>query len=120
LLTILPKRAYFRDTFVYVFSRLAVRSGPGAVKRRRFDILMQKQQEIARDINGSLMGKAIDVIIDEKSKDNMYIGRSQADAPEVDGCVFVRSQERLSPGDIVKVRITETYEYDLVGEKTSS
>lgn len=106
---------------------------PEATKRKRFDILMRKQQEIAQDINSSLVGKVMDVMIEE-SKDNMpncpipsgrrgevgYIGRTQKDAPEVDGSVFVRSEEKLSVGDIVKVKITGAYEYDLDGEKTPS
>ncbi|MDI6606489.1 MAG: TRAM domain-containing protein, partial [Candidatus Omnitrophota bacterium] len=45
-----------------------------------------------------------------------YLGRSEYDAPEVDGLVFVRSKKVLAPGDFVKVIITDTLEYDLVGE----
>ncbi|MDP1853464.1 MAG: MiaB/RimO family radical SAM methylthiotransferase [Candidatus Omnitrophota bacterium] len=92
---------------------------PESVKRKRFSILMQKQQEIAKDYNASLLGKTKEVMIEEYN-DGVYAARSQADAPEVDGCVFVKSKEKLFAGDIVKVKITQTYEYDLVGEKIPS
>lgn len=92
---------------------------PESVKRKRFSALMQKQQEIAKDYNASLLGKIREVMIEEYN-DGVYAARSQADAPEVDGCVFVKSKEKLSAGDIVKVKITQTYEYDLVGEKIPS
>ena len=88
------------------------------VKLERFNVLMSIQKEIARSINESYRGKTLDVLIDEKdenSKDT-YIGRTEGDAPEVDGEVFVKAKG-LSPGDFVKVRITDTLEYDLVGEQ---
>lgn len=57
----------------------------------------------------------IEVLIDQKEKD-FYLGRTQFDAPEVDGTVFVRSKKSLMPGEFVKVKITDTLEYDLSGE----
>lgn len=89
------------------------------VKQARYDAVMRTQQDVARAINGSFIGKEIDVLIEEY-RDNLYVGRSQADAPEVDGCVFVRSKSLLFFGDIVKVKVTEAYEYDLLGEKIPS
>jgi ribosomal protein S12 methylthiotransferase len=73
------------------------------------------QQEISRQLNSRFLGKTLDVLIEEKEGD-CYIGRSQYDAPEVDGMVYVNSSRLLSPGDFVKAQITDTLEYDLVGK----
>ena len=88
---------------------------PEKIKRERFNALMSLQQEISAGNNSRLMGKTIDVIIDQKEND-YYLGRSQYDAPEVDGVVYVNSRQNLSAGDIVKVKINDTLEYDLRGE----
>ncbi|MBM3252421.1 MAG: 30S ribosomal protein S12 methylthiotransferase RimO, partial [Candidatus Omnitrophica bacterium] len=93
---------------------------PEKTKRQRLDIIMSKQQEIAAQINSKYLGKELEVLIDEpaeNSKDNLFLGRTQADAPEVDGMVYVHSKNKINPGDFVKVKITDTYEYDLVGNK---
>jgi ribosomal protein S12 methylthiotransferase len=84
-------------------------------KQGRFNAIMSKQQRIAKNINEKFLGKVIDVLIEEKEHD-YYLGRSQYDAPEVDGVVFVKSPHALSPGKLIKARITDTLEYDLVGE----
>lgn len=94
---------------------------PQKIKEARFDEVMALQQGVAKEVNRRFMGKLIDVLIEEKQSTpagclREYIGRSQYDAPEVDGSVFVRSKKVLAPGDIVPVRITDTLEYDLVGE----
>lgn len=52
---------------------------------------------------------------DTRDKD-VFLGRTQYDAPEVDGCVYVKSKKSLQPGDFVQVKVTDTLEYDLVGE----
>lgn len=88
---------------------------PRKVKIERFNQLMSLQQEISKSINARLLNKDIDVIIDSKESD-VYLGRSQYDAPEVDGLVYIKSKRPLNPGDIVQARITDTLEYDLVGE----
>ncbi|MDD5679979.1 MAG: 30S ribosomal protein S12 methylthiotransferase RimO [Candidatus Omnitrophica bacterium] len=86
------------------------------VKLGRFDTLMSVQKDIAEEINKSFLGRTIEVIVDEKdeSAEGLYIGRTEGDAPEVDGEVFVKGQD-LKPGDFVRVKITDTLEYDLVG-----
>ena len=88
------------------------------IKLERFNTLMALQKGIADSINKSFLGKTIDVLIDEKSEDStdFYIGRTENDAPEVDGEVFVKGRG-LKPGDFVKVKITGTLEYDLIGEQ---
>ena len=88
---------------------------PQKLKTERFNMIMSLQQKISGGNNKKLLGKVLDVLIDEKEKD-FYLGRSQYDAPEVDGIVYVKSQKPLKQGDFVKVKITDTMEYDLLGE----
>ena len=90
---------------------------PQKVKKERLGQIMRLQQEISRDYNNSFLGKTLEVLIDEKSGSDadLYIGRTQYDAPSVDGGVFVKGKG-LKPGDFVNVKITDTLEYDLVGE----
>ncbi|MFA5116609.1 MAG: 30S ribosomal protein S12 methylthiotransferase RimO [Candidatus Omnitrophota bacterium] len=88
---------------------------PDKIKNERFDKVMVKQQEISRRVNGRFLGKAVEVLVDEKG-DGHYLGRSFADAPEVDGNVFINTSYKVKTGDLVKCRITDTLEYDLVGE----
>ena len=52
----------------------------------------------------------------DEEDNNGYLGRTQHDAPEVDGLVYINSRKKLLPGDFVKVNINDTLEYDLVGE----
>ncbi|MDD5116881.1 MAG: TRAM domain-containing protein, partial [Candidatus Omnitrophica bacterium] len=87
-------------------------------KQERFDIIMSEQQKISALVNDRLMGKSIPVLIEEK-ENGAYIGRSENDAPEVDGVVYVNSDKALKAGEFVKVKITDTLEYDLVGEVNS-
>ncbi len=89
-----------------------------ATKKKRMNTLMQLQQGISQEIQQSHIGKTLKVLIDEKqeNEENVYLGRSEHDAPDVDGVVFVHSQEPLKAGDFVQVKITDAYEYDLVGE----
>lgn len=91
---------------------------PEALRQRRLDQLMQLQQGIAAQVNARVIGRTCDVMIDEPSEDEpgQYVGRTSADCPEVDGVVFVRSEQPLAPGTFVPVHITDSYEYDLVGE----
>lgn len=85
------------------------------LKQERFDAIMKEQQSVSAFLNSGMMHKKIRVLIEEKQAD-IYIGRSQADAPEVDGLVYVRSARPLKPGDFAEVEITDTFEYDLAGE----
>ncbi len=85
------------------------------VKLKRYNQVMSLQQEVSREINSKFIGKTLEVLVDE-CKDGDYLGRSEFDAPEVDGLVYITSKRNLSPGDFVKLKITDTLEYDLVGE----
>lgn len=86
------------------------------IKEERLGAVMSLQQEISSALNRKFLGKIIRVLIDEKDSDGIYLGRSQYDAPEVDGLVYVRSRKPLRAGDFADVRITDTLEYDLTGE----
>jgi ribosomal protein S12 methylthiotransferase len=59
------------------------------------------------------------VLIDEVDQDGA-VGRSSADAPEIDGCVYVDSDTPLKPGDLIRARVTDSDEYDLWAEKIGS
>ncbi len=90
------------------------------IKQRRFDEIMRLQQDIAAEFNNGFLGTTREVLIDEKEEDGCYQGRLSIDAPEVDGSVFVKSGKRIKEGDFVKVKITDTYEYDLVGTQINA
>jgi len=87
------------------------------IKKERFDHLMSLQQDISRDINERFIGRDLEVLVEEKdsSKEDVYIGRTEYDAPDVDGLVYIHSKKSLKQGQFVKAKITDTLEYDLVG-----
>jgi ribosomal protein S12 methylthiotransferase len=87
---------------------------PEEVKLARQDELMALQQQVAFEFGDSLVGYELDVLIDEQVEDSVWSGRSYADAPEIDGTVFVLG-EGLEVGQFVPVTITERQDYDLVG-----
>lgn len=120
------EQARFERLGIFIYSReegTAAYNYPGQVpereKKRRFDEAMRLQQGISADINMRFLGKKMEVLIDEQDENDrgIYVGRTYADAPEVDGQVFVHTgQKELKPGDFVEVKITDTLEYDLVGK----
>lgn len=78
---------------------------------------MELQQEIAFELAEGMIGKEVLVMIEGKVADeNAYVGRTYKDAPNVDGLIFVESDEALMSGDFVKVKVTGALEYDLIGE----
>ncbi|NQW83613.1 MAG: 30S ribosomal protein S12 methylthiotransferase RimO [Alcaligenaceae bacterium] len=89
---------------------------PDEVKQERYDRFMAHQQAISTERLARKVGKEFDVLIDEVD-DEGAVGRSSADAPEIDGSVFVDSAVPLKPGDMVRVRVTDSDEYDLWAEK---
>ena len=90
---------------------------PDAVKIERYERFMAAQQAISIEIFQSKVGRKINVLVDEIDTENEEaIARSPWDAPEIDGNVFIPGATNLKPGDIVRVRIVEAEEYDLVGE----
>lgn len=89
----------------------------GSVKEDWQADVMELQEEIILDKNETMIGQEILVMIEGKVADeNAYVGRSYRDAPDIDGLVFVNTDEELVSGDFAKVRITGAYEYDLIGE----
>lgn len=87
---------------------------PEEVKQERVETLMQAQQQIAFDWGRSLIDYELDCLIDEPAEqENLWIGRTYADAPEIDGVVYVQG-EGLQPGQMVPVTIVDAREYDLV------
>ena len=87
-------------------------------KQRRADVIMEQQQIIMAQNNEKMIGKTIEVVTEGFDRyGECYFGRSAADAPDIDGKIFFRSPERkLTSGSFVKVNITETLDYDLIGE----
>ena len=87
------------------------------VKKERQAEIMELQQEIAFEKAEAMVGKAVLAMIEGKVADeNAYVGRTYKDAPNVDGMIFINTDEELMTGDFVKVKITGSYEYDLIGE----
>ncbi len=89
---------------------------PESVKSERFDELMRQQQKISLEVNSSFIDRTVKVLIDEKEaqRDGIYAGRTQGDAPEVDGTVYV-SGRNIKAGEFRNVRIKDALEYDLAG-----
>ena len=86
------------------------------VKAERQADLMELQQEIAFDNAESMIGREVLVMIEGKVADeNAYVGRTYRDAPNVDGLIFVNTEEELMSGDFAKVSVSGAVEYDLIG-----
>jgi ribosomal protein S12 methylthiotransferase len=87
------------------------------LKHQRLDQLMLTQQGIAFEKNQAKIGKTLTVLIDAKSKENngYFLARSQAEAPEVDGVILVKSDD-LKIGEFAKVKIIDYRDYDLIAK----
>jgi ribosomal protein S12 methylthiotransferase len=88
---------------------------PAAEKQRRAEEIMEVQQEISLAINQAKEGQTLKVIIDKKEA-GRWLGRTQFDSVEVDNEVVINTNKRLKSGDMVMVKITKAYDYDLEGE----
>lgn len=90
---------------------------PEEVKADRQAELMELQQEIAFDLAEDMIDREVLVMIEGKVADeNAYVGRTYRDAPNVDGLIFINTDEELMSGDFAKVKVTGAMEYDLIGE----
>lgn len=89
---------------------------PARVKKQRKNKLMKLQQKISLEINQKFIGKVLPCIIEAITTEGQVVARSYADAPEVDGVVYIQTDKILVPGDIEQVKITDCDEYDLYGE----
>lgn len=88
-----------------------------SVKEDRQAELMELQQDIAFDKAEDMVGREVLMMVEGKVADeNVYVGRTYKDAPNVDGLIFVHTDAELMTGDFAKVKVTGAIEYDLIGE----
>ena len=90
---------------------------PEAVKQERYDRFMQKQQAISAQKLRQRVGQTMQILLEEPT-DSGYVGRSYADAPEIDGLVYIDSESDLPVGDFCEVQVTDADEYDLYAVPT--
>ena len=84
-------------------------------KQERRNMVMEHQLVVSEELNERKIGSVQEVMIDEIADENLYIGRTRYDAPDIDCEVTVSTEIKHRPGDIIKVKITDSYEYDLEG-----
>lgn len=90
---------------------------PEEIKESRRDELMELQQEIAFEKGKDMVGRILTVMIEGKVADeDTYVARTYRDAPNVDGYLFLNTTANLMTGDFAKVLVTDSNEYDLIGE----
>ena len=87
---------------------------PDEVKQERWERFMAVQQEVSANRLATKVGQVLEVLVDEVTPEGA-VGRSSADAPEIDGVVYLDQASGLQPGDLVSVRITAADDYDLYG-----
>ena len=87
---------------------------PDEVKQLRYDRFMQHQQAISTARLSLRVGQKLQVLIEAKDEEG-YVGRSYADAPDIDGLVYIDSDQKLTTGEFYTVEITDTDEYDCYG-----
>lgn len=85
------------------------------IKAARLDAVMRRQIDISLELNREKIGRTFEVLVEEQDEDGSYIGRTRYDAPEIDNSVIFNSHKALKPGDLVQVRISDAFDYDLVG-----
>ena len=94
---------------------------PEQTKQDRYDILMETQADISLSLLEKKIGTTVTVLTEGYDPvAECYYGRSEADAPDVDGKVYFLTKEKIEPGTFVRVKITEAEDYDLVGVKEQS
>ena len=87
------------------------------VREQRRDQIMQIQQEISLSRQQRWVGRVVTVLLEQKQPDGQWMGRTEGDAPEIDGQVYITGTiTSLQVGDMIKVRILEADSYDLIGE----
>ena len=87
------------------------------VKEHRKDAIMNLQMQISNKKNRALIGKTLEVIVEEKDVNGAYIGRSRYDAPEIDNGVIIVTESDHEPGDIIEVKTYDAYDYDILGRE---
>ncbi|NLI93712.1 MAG: 30S ribosomal protein S12 methylthiotransferase RimO [Peptococcaceae bacterium] len=89
---------------------------PTEVREERKNVMMSLQAELASELQQRRIGQTLQVILEEEVAKNKWVGRSEGDAPEIDGQIYVTVQHEHSPGDILHVRILQVDSYDMQGE----
>lgn len=90
---------------------------PEDVKEERRSEVMELQQEISLEKSREMIGRTLLVMIEGKVADeNAYVGRTYRDAPNVDGYIFINTDQEMMTGDFARVQVTGALEYDLIGE----
>ncbi len=88
-------------------------------KNHRAEIIMQQQQLISEEKNAAKLGCELEAVVEGFDKyAECYFGRTSGDAPDIDGKVFFSCENKLEIGQYVTIKITETLDYDLIGEVT--
>ena len=89
---------------------------PARVRKKRQKELMLQQQQIAFEAAGDMEGRVLEALVEgQLVGEQVYLARTYKDAPGIDGAVFIETQRELMTGDLVKVKITGSREYDLIG-----
>lgn len=90
---------------------------PEEIKQQRYDEIMELQQEIAFETAERMTGQTMEVMIEGRMpEEDVYVARTYRDAPNVDGYLFLHADRQFLSGDLVKVIVTGSNEYDLIGE----
>ncbi len=115
-LTRLGVFAYSREEGTPAYSMEGQISESEKISRK--DHLLKIQQDISREIMEGFIGRSLEVLVEEyagkEDGDNIYVGRSYLDAPDVDGCVYIYTEKELVLGSYVCVPINDCLEYDLI------
>ena len=105
--------AYSREKGTYAYDlKPQIRKN---IKIKRRNQLMKLQKNISFENNKKYIGKFVSCIIEQICSDGSVVARSFKDAPEVDGLVYIKTKEYISPGDIVDVKINKVTSYDMYG-----
>ena len=90
------------------------------IKQHRADIIMEQQMTVSAEYNAQQLDTIKEAVVEGFDKwAECYFGRTEADAPDIDGKIFFSSENKLECGQYVKVKITDTLDYDLLGEVIS-
>ena len=90
---------------------------PEEQKEERRDDLMALQQGISEENSRKMIGRTLQVLVEGRiPEEDVYVGRTYRDAPDVDGYIFLKAEEELMSGDMVTARVTGADAYDLTGE----
>jgi len=88
---------------------------PVSIREKRKNMVMELQADLAYDIQQKRVGKNIRAILEERISDKVWLGRTEGDAPEIDGQIFLEGAVNHTVGDIVTARITKADSYDFEG-----